>query len=298
MHLVERLVHTHLQSGLRGRTRLTCQLARRFPSLQAAAVRISGLPPVFVDLRDPANHDLFRGSPYPMSPWEPTTVAVLRQIVRPGDVAYDVGANRGVMTAELSALVGAGGQVHGFEANPDQYASLERTVAACGNATLHRFGLGERPGTLTLHVPDNSEMASIVAPVGGTAGRAVPCRIESLDALVADGLPRPDVMKVDVEGAEALVFRGARTLLDRDDAPVVIFESNLIAAQQLGEPLDAAASFLRALSAPRYEFYVVYGWGLVTRMVPGQLVHDNILAVPAQRRDRWPDAWAADYHFL
>lgn len=49
--------------------------------------------------------------------------------------------------------------------------------------------------------------------------------ITTLDAFIAsNGLPRVDVMKVDVEGAELLVFQGGRNLLERRDAPLILYE--------------------------------------------------------------------------
>jgi hypothetical protein len=92
------------------------------------------------------------------------------------------------------------------------------------------------------------------------------------------------------------VFRGARSLLDREDAPVLLYECNLFAAPEAsGEPAPAATEFLASLRKPHYRFYTVYKWGLLTYLQPGQIVHENILAVPAARAERWPETMTAPY---
>jgi hypothetical protein len=67
----------------------------------------------------------------------------------------------------------------------------------------------------------------------------------------------PDFIKCDVEGAELLLFEGAKTTLDRPEAPSVIYEANLAAAHAFGCSVSASTDFLRRLTAAAYCFYWV-----------------------------------------
>lgn len=299
--LLQSLVRAHLRSSVRGSTRLTLALARRVPALQLAPVAIAGARPLFLDLRDASNHGYYRDAPHAESPIEHTAVAVLRHLVRPGDVAYDVGANRGLLLVQLAALVGEAGRVVGFEPNPALLPALRRTVAASPWATLAEVGLSDASASADLHVGEDHEKGSLgdwVRDLHAETTRRIPITLRRLDELIAGGLPRPDVMKVDVEGSELRAFRGAREALDREDAPALLYESNVYAAPHAtGEPANAATEFL-ATECPRarFRFYFVWPWGLMTPVDPAALVHGNLLALPAARAARWPEL--ERHHFI
>src|SRR5262249_43969836 len=104
-------------------------------------------------------------------------------------------------------------------------------------------------------------------------------------------LPAPDFIKCDVEGAELLVFRGASQLLNRADAPVLLFEINEQASRSYNFTVQSTTDFLVNLNAPHFHFF---------RVEPdGQLLHldsrkvelpavplINVLAVPRARLDK------------
>jgi FkbM family methyltransferase len=300
MPSIAHLVRHFLRTSLRGRTRLTIALARHATALQRAAVQIIGARPLFLDLRDPSNHDLFRDAPYSKAPWEWSTAAAFQQLIRPGDVAFDIGANRGLHAVVIASLVGQGGYVACFEPNPSLRAALAITVGATPWMELFPVALSDRDGEAPLFVGANHEMGSLgnwVAARTGETTQAITVPLRQLDSLVREGiLSRPDIMKVDVEGNELRVFRGAHELLDREDAPIIIYEENLYAAPNAtGESASAATAFLLALSLPRYRCYYLWEWGLVTRTAPGQILHGNLVAIPKSRRSRWPELESSEY---
>jgi FkbM family methyltransferase len=231
---------------------------------------------------------------------------VLRTLVRPGDVAYDVGANRGFLFAQIASLVGPTGRAVGFEPNPALLTALRRTAASTPWMTLEEVGLSDTAGVADLHIGASHEKSSLgdwLRDHDGEHTRRVPVTLRRIDDLVAQGLPRPDVVKVDVEGNELRVFRGAREVLDRADAPILLYESNVYAAPYAtGEPANAATRFLaRECAQAEFDFYFVWPWGLVTPIAVEsdtdvQLLHGNLLAVPAARSDRWPEL--KKYEFL
>lgn len=263
-------------------------------------VAIASARPLFVDLRDASNHRFYRDAPHIDCPIEHAEVAVLRRLVRAGDVAYDVGANRGFILVELAALVGETGRAIGFEPNPALLPALRHTVRATSWATLVEVGLSDATMSADLHVGSEHEKGSVgdwVRDLHAENTRRIPIALQRLDENIAEGLPRPDVMKVDVEGNELRAFRGAHGALNREDAPALLYESNVYAAPHAtGEPASAATRFL-ATECPRarFRFHFVWSWGLVTPADPGALVHGNLLAIPAARAARWPELETHDF---
>lgn len=163
----------------------------------------------------------------------PVTEALWR-LVDPGEAAVDVGGNIGYMTSVLATRAGARGRVDVFEPHPVLFAELERNVGrwrshpGLAEIVAHPLAVGETPGTARLSVPDDFEgnrgLARIV-PGGGAGERSVEVRLESLDtAFGAAG--EIGVLKLDVEGYELSVLRGAEGLLRGRRIRDVVFEEH------------------------------------------------------------------------
>jgi FkbM family methyltransferase len=291
LSLPARILRAYLRTRLRGRTRLTFLVARNVRSLQAVPIQFGDCRPAYVDLRDGQAHGLLRGHPWPHAPWEVAEQEVMRSVVSLGQMVLDIGANLGLHSVLLSKLVGLTGRLHAFEPNPALLATLRLTIAGLGNATLHPFALSSRAGTATFFVPADHQKGSLadwLEPFGGSA-TPVACEQRRLDDLVRDGtVPQPDFIKCDVEGAELLVFEGARSTLDRRDAPIVLFEANAYNARGFGFSLLDARDFLRALSLPHYHFFEVLEAGGCLPLHTVRTQHLNILAVPDSKRQQFP----------
>lgn len=166
----------------------------------------------------------------------------LRRTVPPGGTVYDVGANIGFFSLLAARFAGAGGRVLAFEPVP-AVAELVREAA-------QRSGLADRvevlaqavadvSGTQDLYVVADaswSHLASRGNPGGAVQTIAVP--VVTLDEVVAGGAPPPDVVKLDVEGSEGDVLRGAREVL-RAHRPALIVELHDTHADVLPELRDA-----------------------------------------------------------
>ncbi|MGB7161386.1 MAG: FkbM family methyltransferase [Tepidisphaeraceae bacterium] len=152
---------------------------------------------------------------------------VCRRLVRPGDTVLDIGANLGLVTMLLSSLVGPEGRVHAFEPNPRMVELLQQSIDRnyAANVTVHPVALGTEEAELDLHVPVNhAGQASLRSNARGTRVR-VP--VKQLAAIPSLPLDRPiRLVKIDVEGYEPEVLRGAAPLLSRNPPHTILFELN------------------------------------------------------------------------
>ena len=155
--------------------------------------------------------------------WEPRETALIAEILRPGDTFVDVGANIGYFTLLASRLVGPTGRAIAVEANPRTFELLEANVRlnGCANVDLRHVAAGEASGFATLFEREagNAGGDQVDFAAQGAPG-AIP--VERLDALVGKQPVR--LIKLDIEGAEAKALRGATGLLERGDAPDLVFE--------------------------------------------------------------------------
>ncbi len=156
--------------------------------------------------------------------YEPHVTSELTACLRPGDVFVDVGASLGYYTVLAGRLVGADGLVVACEPGPQNQNVLLANV--CSNRLLnvdvHQTAVSDQSG-FVLYSQANSNGS--IAPFEGDVGSLSTfdlVQTRPLDSLLK-GLKSVNVIKVDVEGAEGLVFRGAALTL-RKHRPVLFFE--------------------------------------------------------------------------
>lgn len=154
--------------------------------------------------------------------------------LRAGMTVLDVGANVGELTVLFSRLVGDGGAVHAFE--PTRAADrLETACAALGrrNVVVNRVAVGATAGRATLHVYDDEHLSwssFVERPLADYGLDVSPPEAIEVDVVALDdycaaaGVDRVDLLKIDVEGAEVGVLRGARGLLASHGIACCVFE--------------------------------------------------------------------------
>ena len=133
----------------------------------------------------------------------------------------DVGANQGQYADQVRHL-GFRGRMHSFEPGAAAYAQLSRAARSDPTWTVHQLALGSEPGVADLQVSHNSVSSSLLA-VEKTHVDAAPesrtdrteqVRVSTLDAECAE-VEGPVLLKIDTQGYELPVLRGASRLLDR-----------------------------------------------------------------------------------
>lgn len=151
----------------------------------------------------------------------------LAEWVRSGDVVIDVGANVGQYAVRLSELVGSTGRVIALEPVPDTISILSSVVAKLPlqNVTIVGAAANDVSGLVPLSVPSfrsglrNFYQANIV---GGELS-LMSCVAFRLDDLLA-GMPEVTFLKIDAEGADSQVVRGARRTIEAS-RPVLVVEA-------------------------------------------------------------------------
>jgi FkbM family methyltransferase len=198
----------------------------RIPLLDVGLVaprRLEVKPGVSLAL-DP--RDLIDGVILETGDWQPAIGASIRQHVHPGGTFIDVGSHIGFFALSAAHIAGPAGHVLAIEPNPETLIRLRANVREShANVSVVPVACSDRAGNLKFYTsPGNSGASSLSEVLAGRWGKGhqylVPAR--SLDDIVREaGLDRIDLIKIDVEGAEYLVLKGAEQTLRRFHPPVV-----------------------------------------------------------------------------
>lgn len=191
---------------------------------------------ITVNLCEMGSGDLYFGIPF-----EPEEVALLRRLIRPGDVVVDVGANIGFYSLLFSRLVGEGGRVHAFEPSRDNWDLLLKNIRlnSLTNVISNRAALSDRAGKSTLYVNKESGLNSLGKTHRGEVSHVeeVPCTTLD-DYLASEKISKVNLLKIDVEGYDGHVLRGARELLDREKDLAICCELAELNFAPLGFSVD------------------------------------------------------------
>lgn len=193
--------------------------------------------------------DLHLEKDYWLGTYEPELQEAVREFVRPGMIAYDIGGNIGYVTLMLAHAVGEGGWVFVFEPLPQNVERLRENLAlnrvesrvtiipkAIVEATKEvRFRCGPSHGTGKVESAAGEEFA--------LRGASMTVQGVSLDDFVfREGNPPPHVIKVDIEGGEVLALPGMREILHQM-RPLLLLELHGTMASQVAWQVLAQASY-------------------------------------------------------
>ncbi len=151
--------------------------------------------------------------------YQPELVERIRDLLRPGDVFIDVGANIGYVSFVAAQHVGRTGQIHSFEPLPECYAKLERfrELNPVFDIRVNNVALGEAEGCATIYVPSHDIGASTM--VEGRIEKPADehmVHVTRLDKYIqAAGIGAIRLIKIDTEGYEYEVLKGMGSLLER-----------------------------------------------------------------------------------
>ena len=151
----------------------------------------------------------------------------LVSVLRPGDVVLDVGANVGFLTVIMARLVGSAGHVYAFEPVPANAALIRRNARRNGfrHVTVLEQAVAAQAGRAELVLAAYSGGAALAsADRPPDAVDSIDVEVVTVDIAVADGRVRsPQLVKIDVEGAELAVLEGMTRTIG-DARPIVLCE--------------------------------------------------------------------------
>jgi FkbM family methyltransferase len=220
---------------------------------------------------------------YWLGTYEPELQAALRDLIKPGSIIYDVGANIGYVSLLLDKAAGEMGKVYAFEALPENVERWQTNMVLNGKENrliLFSGAVTNAPGPVRFLVHASGGMGK----AAGSAGRQDKYQSEvivpgiSLDEFVyALGNPPPQVVKMDIEGGEVLALPGMRRVLS-DARPLMLMELHGLESSRIAwETLTAAGykiSWMRR-GYPEIPSLAELDWKAYIVARPGDLVSKN-----------------------
>jgi FkbM family methyltransferase len=170
---------------------------------------------------------------------------LLARLVFPGSVVVDAGANIGIYSQFLSGCVGPAGMVHSFEPEPKNFARLRAAVASLPNVRVNQLALSDKTGDSLLYISEELNVDHHAYPSEGETRRTLSIRSTTLDDYFKFG-DRVDFIKIDVQGYELHVLRGAKRVLEENPNIKLLLEFWPYGLEQAGaEWTDLVATLER-----------------------------------------------------
>lgn len=225
-------------------------------------------------------------------PYLEKEMLVLRKLIAPGDVCFDVGAAGGTYMWLLARFSAPGGRVYSFEPRQRSARAIERfrRLAGLNSVSVHQVGFAEQEGSVSVLIPrwgifQFTTRAFIAperdaeVPEGFKDLTSTAIRLTTLDRFVAEaGVERIDFLKADVEGAELSLLEGGRESIERWQ-PIVLLE---IEDRHLGRYGRRAADVVEFMTSRAYRMCTFSGGELrrATEVVEDE---NNYLFLPQVR---------------
>src|SRR6266478_1680846 len=210
----------------------------------------------------------------------------VQRFLQPGMTVLDIGAYYGLYTLTAWARIGKQGRVIAFEPSPFQRKRLEwhLRLNRCHNVEIESVAVGGFEGKHTLFSikGESAGYASLRHPEVGASVDLIPVLVTTLDKYLRKReISTVDFMKVDVEGGELDVFRGATELLRRQPRPVVLCELEDIRTEMWGHKAKDCAAFLDGLG---YRWFATQIDGSLVPVIEiSEVPNRNFVAVPEER---------------
>jgi FkbM family methyltransferase len=203
-------------------------------------------------------------------------------------VILDIGGQIGQSVQRYARLF-PGATIHSFEPFPETYSRLLRRAAKYPGAQAHQIALADTPGSRPLHVSPQFSGTNSLLQRPSSGRRYYPRDAELIDVAHVDvttvdnfcterGIETIDLMKIDVQGAELLVLKGARGLLEREAISAIICEVAFTAHYEEGVLYHDLARFLGDFG------YTLFDFEEGVRARNGQLRYSNALFLSSRLR--------------
>jgi FkbM family methyltransferase len=230
---------------------------------------------IFCNLQDHVQRHVYFFGVY-----EPIEAYLFTSLLKEGMTVIDAGANIGQYSILASTIVGKNGRVHSFEPVPSTFAQLQINISnnQLTNLSLNQSALFSENGTITLSLSEdmlqNIGSYSIGATNSKTAVKASTIRLD--DYIDEQNIPKVDLIKMDIEGSEALALLGMKLTLKRDH-PILLIEINRDALEKMNSSPEALWAFL--VEELSYKPYLILGDSLKPVEDFSKTIQSNFLLI-------------------
>lgn len=155
--------------------------------------------------------------------WEPAMQRIIANVVKEGNVVYDLGANFGLHGMLCSKLIGSTGKLFNFEPLPANLIEINENYKLnnINNYSNINKAVSDSIGKIKFSIAKHATQGKIV--IGASEGDAMEVEVISLNQFIDDGNPLPDFIKMDIEGAEGEALRGFSRYIEKS-FPLMIIE--------------------------------------------------------------------------
>jgi len=190
--------------------------------------------------------DLQTEKDYWLGTYEPGLQEAARQLIQPGMVVYDVGANIGYISLIAARLAGENGHVYSFEAHPANVERLKENFDLndlARQAKAIHAAVTDRTGEAVFLAHESGAMGKAKGSAGRDEHYAAELRVPAIaldDFVFQQGNPPPQVVKIDIEGGEGMALRGMKKMLAKIRPLFMIELHGQEAARQVWETFKNA----------------------------------------------------------
>jgi len=209
---------------------------------------------------------------------------IMLSTIKPGMVFFDIGAHFGYYSLLASHLTGPEGRVHSFEPTPSTYEVLCKNTAAKPNITPRNMAMWSEPRTLEFRDYGVAYAGFNSVETGGVEDnmregvRGTPRKVQAttVDAYVRETGVRPDILKLDAEGAELNIIAGMTETIERS-RPILTVE----VGDDPAKNVSRSRELIEAVMAKGYKAFDARQGDVVPHQLLRKYEYDNILLMPA-----------------
>jgi FkbM family methyltransferase len=199
--------------------------------------------------------------------WAEAETKLFRELIKPGMVVVDVGANIGYFSLLASALVGPQGRVHAFEPDPLNCSLLRKSIRLNGvtNIELVQSALSDDDTPVSLFIDSQNKGDHRIWEPTGEARKRIDVSSTTLDDYLGQTQTRPSFIKIDVQGAEGKVMGGMKNTLIQTELKYLTLEFWPSALRKCG-------------TSPEQILKQITDAGFKIRVVPDPVLLGNVAA--------------------
>ena len=184
--------------------------------------------------------------------YERKKINVVRKLLKPGMTFIDIGSNKGDFSLIASRIVGDDGTIMAFEPEPNNCKWIRKSIDLNGynNITLLEMALGEENLKTKLYLGEKSGWHSLIPSLPSRNNGVIEVEKRTLDSILEErNCKHVDLLKIDVEGFEVMVLKGAYQTLLNNQGVVILLDMH----PHLGVDPGEVCGFLKDIGFTLYE---------------------------------------------